>query len=417
MNELNLSPTSLSCRICEDSTLYPFLDLGRMPIANAFLSSEQISQPEYTFRLQVGFCDSCTMVQLVETVDPNMLFHDHYAYFSSISSVMDEHFTGLAVTIDKDILYDDSLPVVEIGTNDGILLQKLAGYTPNAIGIEPSANVAGAARKKGLHVVSEFFNTDLAARLRAQYGQAQLVVGTNVLCHIPDLTGVARALEALLDAEGVFIFEDPYLLEIMTQLAYDQIYDEHVYYFSVTSLSRLFEKHGLRIFRVEPIPVHGGSMRVYGCRLACSRPVEPAVTAQLTAESEYGLASLETYYAFAERVRHSRVSLTELLRELQGDGARVVGYAASSKGTVILNYCGIGPEILEYVCDNTPSKHGLFTPGTHIPIVPIDQFAENQPDYAFVLAWNHLKEISAKEQTFREQGGKFITHIPTARIA
>ncbi len=417
MNELKPSPTSLSCRICEDSNLYPFLDLGRMPIANAFLSNEQISQSEYTFRLQAGFCDSCTMVQLVETVDPNMLFHDHYAYFSSISSFMDEHFTGLAVTIGKDILYDDHLPVVEIGTNDGILLQKLAGFTPNAIGIEPSANVAAAARKKGLHVVSEFFNTDLAARLRAQHGQAQLVVGTNVLCHIPDLTGVARALEAMLDADGVFIFEDPYLLEIMTQLAYDQIYDEHVYYFSVTSLSRLFEKHGLRIFRVEPIPVHGGSMRVYGCRMACSRPVEPVVTAHLTAEREYGLASLETYYAFAERVRHSRVSLTELLRELQGDGARVVGYAASSKGTVILNYCGIGPETLEYVCDNTPSKHGLFTPGTHIPIVPIDQFAENYPDYAFVLAWNHLKEISAKEQTFREQGGKFISHIPTARIA
>jgi methylation protein EvaC len=417
MNALKSSPAGLSCRICGEATLRPFLDLGTMPIANAFLSSEQLSQPEYTFWLQAGFCESCLMVQLVEAVDPNMLFHDHYAYFSSISRVMDEHFDKLARRIGAEILYDKRLPVVEIGANDGILLQKLAAYSPRAIGIEPSANVAVAAREKGLHVISEFFNTDLAASLRAEHGPAQLVVGANVLCHIPDQNGVARALETLLDAEGVFIFEDPYLLEIMTQLAYDQIYDEHVYYFSVTSLRRLFEKHGLRIFRVEPIPVHGGSMRVYGCRSACSRAVEPSVTAQLAAEREYGLTLLQTYLAFAERVQQSRASLIELLRGLHADGARVVGYAASSKGTVILNYCGIGPQMLEYVCDNTPSKHGFFTPGTHIPIVPIDRFAADYPNYAFVLAWNHLNEIASKEQTFREQGGQFITHIPTARIA
>ena len=179
---------------------------------------------------------------------------------------------------------------------------------------------------------------------------------------------------------------------------------------------RLFEKHGLRIFRIEHIPVHGGSMRVYGCRSVSSHPVEPSVTGQIALESERGLESLETYLAFAERVQRSRVSLIELLRGLQADGARVVGYAASSKGTVILNYCGIGSQMLEYVCDNTPSKQGLFTPGTHIPIVPIDQFAADYPDYAFVLAWNHLNEIASKERAFRAQGGKFITHIPTARI-
>ncbi len=416
MNDLNSPQTAVICRICGESTVHLFLDLGRMPIANAFLSSEQLSQPEYTFWLKAGFCESCLMVQLVEVVDPNMLFHEHYAYFSSISRVMDEHFTQLATIIGEEILYDERLPVVEIGANDGILLQKLTEYTPNTIGIEPSANVAAVAREKGLHVVSEFFNMDLAASLCAEHGPAQLVVGANVLCHIPDLNSLARALEALLDAEGVFIFEDPYLLDIMTQLAYDQIYDEHVYYFCVTSLNRLFEKHGLRIFRIEHIPVHGGSMRVYGCRSVSSHPVEPSVTGQIALEGERGLESLETYLALAERVQRSRISLTELLQELQADGARVVGYAASSKGTVILNYCGIGSQMLEYVCDNTPSKQGLFTPGTHIPIVPIDQFAADYPDYAFVLAWNHLNEIASKEQAFRAQGGKFITHIPTARI-
>ncbi len=417
MNAPKPPATTFSCRICGGSSLHPFLDLGKMPIANAFLSCAQLSHPEYTFQLQAGFCDSCHMVQLLEAVDPDILFHDHYAYFSSISRVMDEHFDKLACRIGAEILYDEHLPVVEIGANDGILLQKIAVYSPKAIGIEPSANVARVAREKGLHVISEFFNTNLADSLRAEHGPAQLVIGANVLCHIPDLNGVARALETLLDPEGVFIFEDPYLMEIMMQLAYDQIYDEHVYYFSVTSLCRLFEKHGLRIFRVEPIPVHGGSMRVYGCRSACNRVVGPSVTAQLAAEREYGLVSLQTYSAFAERVQQSRASLIELLRGLHADGARLVGYAASSKGTVILNYCGIGLQILEYVCDNTPSKHGLFTPGTHIPIVPIDRFAADYPNYAFVLAWNHLTEIASKEQAFLEQGGQFITHIPTARIA
>lgn len=416
MNKMKISHHGLICRSCGESALRPFLDLGTMPIANAFLSREQLSHPEYSFRLQAGFCETCFMVQLVEVVDPNMLFHDHYAYFSSISRVMDDHFTELASTISEGILYDERLPVLEIGANDGILLQKLAARTPTAIGIEPSANVAAAAREKGLQVVSGFFDTELASSLRANHGPAQLVVGANVLCHIPDLNAVARSLRLLLDVEGIFIFEDPYLMEIMSQLAYDQIYDEHVYYFTVKSLSWLFEQHGFRIFRVEPIPVHGGSMRVYGCRLESERPVEPSVVEQIVAEHEYGLASLETYSVFAERVQQSRDSLTELLNDLHRDGARVVGYAASSKGTVILNYCGIGPDMLAYVCDNTDSKHGLFTPGTHIPIVPIDRFSSDYPDYAFILAWNHMNEIVAKEQEFRLRGGKFITHIPTARI-
>ena len=411
-----MSTLSIRCRICDGMSLHPFLDLGKMPIANSFLTRAQLSEPEYTFRLRCGFCVSCRMVQLVEVVEPDMLFHGNYAYFSSISQVMDEHFSELSTIIGEEILYDASLPIVEIGANDGILLQKLVSHNANAIGIEPSANVAAAARDKGLNVISEFFNVELAGTLRAEHGPAQLVVGANVLCHIPDLNGVARALEALLDEEGVFIFEDPYWLEIMAQLAYDQIYDEHVYYFSVSSLKRLFEKHGLRIFRVDPIAVHGGSMRVYGCKVACSRREEPSVRSQLTLENEHGLDSLDTYSAFAARVEQSRDSLRDLLGSLQGEGARLVGYAASSKGTVILNYCGIGPDLLEFVCDNTPSKEGLFTPGTHIPVVSIDRFAADYPDYAFLLAWNHLNEISIKEHVFREHGGRFITHIPMARI-
>ena len=405
-----------TCRLCNKSTLRPFLDLGSMPIANAFLSSAQLSEPEYTFNLKTGFCESCFMVQLIDTVDPNMLFHDNYAYFSSISHVMDKHFAALANIISNEIFYDQNLSVIEIGSNDGILLEKISGYSSSTIGIEPSSNVAAVAKSKGLQVISEFFNKDLAGRLVSDYSPAQLVVGANVLCHIPDLNELARALNTVLDDEGVFVFEDPYLLDIMSKLAYDQIYDEHFYYFSITSLSTLFKRHGLRLFRVEQIPVHGGSMRIYGCKSESSRSTEASVINQLQTESDKGLSNLESYVAFADSVRKSRSSLVDLLDDLKKEGKRIVGYAASSKGTVILNYCGVGADVLEYVCDNTLSKQGLFTPGTHIPIVSTESFASDYPDYAFVLAWNHMKEIYDKEKEFRSQGGRFITHIPEAHI-
>ncbi|MFQ5406836.1 MAG: methyltransferase domain-containing protein, partial [Anaerolineales bacterium] len=416
MSNANSTTRSLACRLCGRDTLRPFLDLGDMPIANAFLTDSQLHHPEYKFRLQAGFCEHCLMVQLIETVDPGKLFHDQYAYFSSISRVMDQHFERLAARIGDTLLYDDKLPVFEIGSNDGILLQKLDRFAPPAIGIEPSANVAAVAREKGLDVVGEFFTSELAANLVEERGHAQVVVGGNVLCHIPDLNGLARALATLLEAEGVFIFEDPYLLDILSNLAYDQIYDEHVYYFSVTSLSRLFARHGLRVFHVEPISVHGGSMRVFGCRANAVRPTEPSVQRQLAREAQAGLGELEAYEHFARRVAESRRSLVELLQTLRADGKRLVGYAASSKGTVILNYCGIGPDLLEYVCDNTPTKQGLYTPGTHIPIVPTDTFRADYPDYAFLLAWNHLREIMSKETAFANGGGRFITHAPTAHI-
>jgi methylation protein EvaC len=241
-------------------------------------------------------------------------------------------------------------------------------------------------------------------------------VGANVLCHIPDLNALARSLDVLLDAEGIFIFEDPYLLEIITQLGYDQIYDEHYFYFSVLSLSRLFAAHGLRIFRVQALPVHGGSMRVYGCRAGAQRATEPGVETQLALERQHGLHLLQTYVDFAERVRQSRAALFTLLYNLKQSGRRIAGYAASSKGTVVLNYCGIGPQLLDYICDNTPGKQGLYAPGTHIPVLPIEHFAADRPDYAFVLAWNHMREIIAKEQAFTQAGGRFITHIPNAAI-
>jgi methylation protein EvaC len=405
-----------NCRVCGRPAVETFLDLGDMPVANAFLTAEQLRQPEFKFRLRAGWCAHCLMAQLMTVVEPGQLFHDHYAYFSSISRVMDQHFARLAELAERELIYDPRLPLVEIGSNDGILLEKLARLGPPAIGIEPSGNVAAAARARGLAVVEEFFSLPLAQELAARHGPAQLVAGANVLCHIPDLNGLAQALDCLLDAEGVFVFEDPCLLDIVNQLAYDQIYDEHVYYFSAHSLSRFFESHGFRLFDAQPIPVHGGSMRVFGCRAGSRRETRPSVAAQLELERERGLASPEAYADFGQRVADSRAALVDLLSGLKLAGKRLAGYAASSKGTVILNYCGIGPDVLDYVCDTTPSKHGLYTPGTHIPIVPVETFAADYPDYAVLLAWNHLNEIVEKERAFAERGGRFITHIPIARI-
>ena len=414
MNEISLNKKI--CRLCDAPSLQSFLDLGRMPIANAFLTSEQLKDTEFTFNLEVGFCEKCFIVQLIDMVEPNKLFHENYAYFSSISSVMDNHFADLANEINTEIFYDPTLSVIEIGSNDGILLSKLTGYALNTIGIEPSANVASAARKQGLNVISRFFDSSLAVELSEKYNAAQLVVGTNVLCHIPDLNELAKSLNIVLDDEGVFIFEDPYLLEIMHKLAYDQIYDEHYYYFSVTALQVLFARHGLRLFKVEPISVHGGSMRIYGCKLSSKRSTDESVVRQLAIEDEQGISNLSSYLVFADKVKQSRSSLVELLHKLKDEGKSLVGYAASSKGTVILNYCGINIDILDYVYDNTPSKQGLYTPGTHIPIVSTDNFSSDKPDYAFILAWNHMEEIVAKEEEFRNQGGKFVTHIPEARV-
>ena len=401
------------CLICAKA-LQRFLSFGNMPRANGFLSPEEF-QSEYWYHLEIGLCDHCAMVQLTERVEPDRLFHENYAYFSSISTTMAAHFQKLAADVMARYLVTSNPLVVELGSNDGILLRHFADAGIRHVGIEPSANVAEVAVRRGVNTVCAFFDESVAQDIVAEHGHADVVLAANVMCHIPDLHGVLKAIRQLLKPEGVLIFEDPYLGDILEKTAYDQIYDEHVFYFSVSSVQRLFSTHGYELVDVTPQTVHGGSMR-YTIAAQGERVVCEAVSGQLAREDRQGLARRETFDAFRRRVERSRDALAELLQKLARQRVRVVGYGATSKSTTVTNYCGITDEMVEFVSDTTPDKQGKFTPGAHLPVRPYQDFSSNYPDYALLFAWNHADEIMAKEQEFRACGGKWINYVPKVEV-
>ena len=401
------------CLICQ-SRVDPFMALGWMPIANGFLMPDEFER-EYFYDLRVAFCPTCTMVQLAELVPLDRLFHEQYAFFSSTSIRMAKHFEEFAnVVMTAHALRPDAF-VVEIGSNDGIMLRHFAKAGVRHLGIEPSANVAEVARRQGVQTLCGFFDERLAEKILREHGQVDTFLGANVMCHIPDLHSVAAGIKQLLKPQGVLIFEDPYLGDILGKTAYDQIYDEHVFYFSLTSLRNLFGRHGLELVDVQPQAVHGGSMRyVFGHSGA--HPVSPRVSEWLAREAALCLDRRETYDRFRRSVEHSRDELIRLLREIRGQGKRVVGYAATSKSTTVINYCGITPELVEYISDTTPIKQGKFSPGAHIPIRPYEEFTARYPDYALLFGWNHAEEILAKEQAFMAAGGKWIVYVPKVQV-
>jgi methylation protein EvaC len=402
-----------ACLVCENQ-VEPFMSFGRMPIANGFLRADQI-QNEYFFDLNVGFCERCAMVQLTEQVDREKMFHDEYAFFSSTSTRMATHFKEFATTVMRDYLRSPDPFVVEIGSNDGIMLRNFAAVGIRHLGIEPSANVAQVAREKGVQTICEFFDEDLARRIVAEHGQADAFLGANVMCHLPYLHSVAAGIKILLQPKGVLVFEDPYLGDIVEKTSYDQIYDEHAFYFSVASLSNLFAPHELEIVDVQPQNVHGGSMR-YVVAHKGARPVSPAVAAQRAREDVLGLSTSKTYDHLRRNIERSRDNLVALLRDLKSQGKRVVGYGATSKSTTVTNYCGITPDLVEFISDTTPIKQGKFSPGTHIPVRPYEEFASHPPDYALLFAWNHGAEIMEKEQSFQQNGGKWLVYVPQVKI-
>ncbi len=402
-----------NCLIC-GSVVDPFMSFGRMPIGNGFLAAEEFSR-EYFYELKVAFCSRCRMVQLTELVPRERMFHQNYAFFSSTSVRMPRHFEAFAREVMATHAGGRDAFVVEIGSNDGILLRHFAKAGIRHLGIEPSANVAQVARERGIQTLSAFFDEALAERILREHGRVDAFLGANVMCHIPDLHSVAAGVKRLLKPRGVLIFEDPYLGDILEKTAYDQIYDEHAFYFSLGSVGRLFGQHGLELVDVQPQPVHGGSMRyVFGHSGA--HPVSPRVSEWLAREAALGLDRCETYDRFRESVERSRDELMRLLREVRGQGKRVVGYAATSKSTTVINYCGITPDLVEFISDTTPIKQGKFSPGAHIPIRPYEEFTANYPDYAVLFGWNHAEEILAKEQAFMAAGGKWIVYVPKVQV-
>ena len=401
------------CLIC-GRPIEPFLSFGKMPIANGFLSADQFAE-EYFFELQVAFCEHCRMVQLVDLVDRERMFHENYAFFSSTSTRMAQHFREFASWVSQTYLSGDDPFVVELGSNDGIMLQNFAQAGIRHLGIEPSANVAIAARQKGVRTISQFFDEELAQQILDTDGPADAILGANVMCHIPYIHSVFAGVKKLLKPRGVLAFEDPYLGDIVEKISYDQIYDEHAFYFSAESISFLASLHELELIDVLPQNVHGGSMRyVLGHRGAYL--ISPAVERLRENEAALGLARPETYAQLRRNIEASRDELRMMLEDFSRAGRRVAGYAATSKSTTVTNYCGLTPQLVEFISDTTPIKQGKFSPGAHIPVRPYEEFKANYPDYGLLFGWNHAEEIMAKEQAFKAAGGKWIVYVPKVQV-
>ncbi len=408
------------CPICNTNNLIQFISFGNMPVANAFLKTEELGKPEYIYEMAVGFCENCKMVQLINNIPYNKYIvpdekgKTNYAFFSSLSTKeMEEHFEGIAREIEHKFLNKDS-KILEIGSNDGIFLKSFRNN--EVLGIDPSDNVAQVAIQRGIETLIEFFSETLAKRIAEQKGKFKAIFSANVILNILDLHDLLRGINILLEDEGVFIFEDPYIVDILEKTSYDQIYDEHIWYFSLTSLSNLLEMYNLEIFDAERQWVHGGSMKVYVSKKGKRKKTERLLQ-YLKEEKEKEIDTIKPYFEFAERVKESKRQLVNLLLELKSKGKKIVGYAAASKGTIVMNYCNIGREVIDYISDSTPYKYGKFSPGKHIPIVPQEYFHQDKNvDYALLNAWNHAEGIMKKEKEFLDRGGKFIVHYPKARI-
>lgn len=403
-----------TCRIC-DTQYQDFISFGDMPIANGFLPPEDFDQ-EYYFEMKVGFCNNCSMVQLLEQPERERMFHEDYAFFSSLSKGQTAHFKKFAEKLKGEYLTEADPFAVEIGSNDGIMLQNLAAAGIRHLGIEPSENVADVARGKGINTVSRFFDEELAAEIIEEHGHADTISSANVICHIPYIHSVLSGIAKLLKPKGVFIYEDPYLGDIIEKVSYDQIYDEHVFYFSATSVNNMIAKHDLELFDVEHLEVHGGSMRYFIAKKG-SREITDAVRKILASEDALGISRPETYETLRHNIENSRDQLVKLLENIKAEqGSPVIAYGATSKSTTVLNYCNIGPELIAFISDTTPLKQNKFSPGMHIPIKTPDEITKNQPSHMLLFAWNHMQEIMNKEKLYNDGGGRWIVYVPEVKV-
>ena len=401
-----------ACRSCGYGDLQSILSLGCTPLANALLTEEQLRDTEETYPLELVFCAKCTLVQLTESISPEKLFRD-YVYFSSFSETMLRHAETISSALIGSQNLDAQSLVVEVASNDGYLLQCYQRAGVPVLGIEPATNIARVAEQRGIRTVCDFFGERLAQRLVGEGFRADVIHANNVLAHVPDLNGFVRGLRDLLKPDGVVVVEVPYVYEMITHCEFDTVYHEHLSYFSLTALNELFARNDLTIQRLERLDIHGGTLRLYA-----GHAVEQSesVIELLGDENRRGLANVDFYKGFGERVTWLRDELVSLVHELKANGFSIAAYGASAKGTTLLNYCGLGRDVLDYVVDRSTVKQGHYTPGTHLKIYAPEKLLADVPDYVLLLTWNFAGEIYEQQLEYRKRGGRFIVPVPFVRV-
>jgi len=402
----------MQCRHCATLLEHDFLDLGFAPPSNAYLSAADLSRPEKTYPLRVKVCHHCWLVQTEDYAQADELFSADYAYFSSTSSTWLAHAAQYAHKMTDELALGPTSLVIEVASNDGYLLKNFVAASIPCLGIEPTAGTADAAEKLGIPVLREFFGEALAQRLAAEGRQADLIAGNNVYAHVPDINDFTRGLKAALKPGGTVTLEFPHLMRLIEHTQFDTVYHEHFSYLSLTAVSSIFAAAGLRVCNVEELPTHGGSLRLFGCHAEDGRTDTAAVGAMLAEEERRGLRSLATYTAFQARADRVKDDLLQFLIEQKRAGRTVAAYGAAAKGNTLLNYGGVKPDLLPFVCDGATAKQGKFMPGSHIPILAPAALDAHRPDLVVILPWNIADEVRKQLGGLAAQGTKFVTAVP-----
>lgn len=402
------------CIVCGQSKVEQFLDLGSTPLANKFIAREQLSVKEPSFPLCVGFCHNCTHVQLTQAVPPGAMFED-YLYISSASSTLKAHLFDLSDIVTQRYNLGKNNLVIDIGCNDGTLLSGFKRHGVRTLGVDPAKNLAVFTDKLGIDRHIGFFNSTSAKEILAKYGPASAITATNTFPHIPALQDFVRGLKTALAPDGVFVIEAHYLIDILDQGAFDTVYHEHISYWALGPICRLFEAHGMEVVNAERLDLHHGQLRVFVQHKGAGK-VQPGVAEILDMERARGLHKFETFTAFAADVQRIKKDLTKTINDLRVQGKRVAGYGAPAKGNTLLCFLELGTDKIEYIVDRSPLKQGLFTPGLHVPVVPAEKLLADKPDYVLLLAWNFLDEILEQQKAYRAAGGKFIVPVPKVKI-
>lgn len=406
----------MNCRHCGEVLKHTFLDLGFAPPSNAYLSEAELSAPEIYFPLKLKVCDSCWLVQTEDYAKAELFFSKDYAYFSSTSSSWLEHAARYAMNMTERLGLGADSFVIEVASNDGYLLKNFLAAGIPCLGIEPTASTAVVAEQLGIPVLREFFGEALGKQLAHEGRQADLIAGNNVYAHVPDINDFTRGLKAALKPNGTITLEFPHLMRLIEHTQFDTVYHEHFSYLSLHTVSRIFAAAGLRVCDVEELPTHGGSLRVFGCHAEYARVSSASLAAVLEAESDAGLQGLDVYEAFQQRADEVKNGLLNFLIEQKRAGKKVAAYGAAAKGNTLLNYAGVKPDLLSFVCDAAPSKQGKYLPGSHIPVFAPEKLKSEKPNIVLILPWNIAAEVIQNTSYIRQWGGQYATAVPALEV-